>query len=150
MIGRFVEPFSVGRRPFTVLSPVVLAASLMSCSSEQDVASPVIAMRDSGGAYPSAEVHGVLTEKAGCLLLGDGVVFWPRGTSWDDERREVRFGGDFSEADIAPVDDTFTGGGGVFDAADDLSGILDESAEKSVRDCLASTVTDYAVLAYPA
>jgi hypothetical protein len=129
---------------------ITLVAGLMSCSSEQDVASPVIAMQDSGGTnvLPLAEVHGVLSEKKGCLLLGDGVVFWPSGTTWNAERREVQFDGNFEDAANARVDEPFIGGGGVYDAVD-LRGFLGESGAKAVIACLASTGADSVLMAYP-
>ncbi len=82
-------------------------------------------------------------------MINGGIAFWPAGTSWDADRRHVLFGGDFQGAASALVDSHFTGGGGIFDAADDMSGVLSRDAETAIRDCLARTGATHAVLAYP-
>ena len=99
--------------------------------------------------YPLAMVEGRLSLREGCLMINGGVAFWPAGTAWDAENRLVRFGGDFQGADPAPVDAHFTGGGGIWDAGDDMSGVLDKDAEAAIRDCMARTRATYAVLVYP-
>jgi hypothetical protein len=50
----------------------------------------------------------------GCLMIDQGVAFWPAGTSWNNDAQEVVFGGDFEGATNAFVDSVFvTGGGGL-------------------------------------
>lgn len=82
-------------------------------------------------------------------MIGDGVVFWPAGTSWDAVHREVVFGGDFRGSPNAPVDSTFTGGGGVFALEDDLRGVLSTGSEAALRECVNKTGATNALLAYP-
>jgi hypothetical protein len=82
-------------------------------------------------------------------MVGRNVAFWPAGTSWDDARREVVFGGDFAGAPNVAVDSRFTGGGGLFEADDDVSGVLTTDARVALRDCLSKTGATSALLAYP-
>ena len=113
-------------------------------------ADPVITrVADPSIPYPLAKVEGRLSLREGCLMINGGVAFWPAGTVWDAESRLVRFGGDFHGAAPAPVDARLTGGGGVWDAADDMSGVLDKDAESRIRDCMARTGATGAVLVYP-
>ena len=86
----------------------------------------------------------------GCLMIGDGVAFWPAGTSWDDAKREVVFGGDFRGSPNAPVDATFTGGGGLVALQDDLSRMLSTDANAALQACITKTGASHAVMAYPA
>ena len=82
-------------------------------------------------------------------MIGGRVVFWPAETSWDEETREVVFGGDFHSAPNAPIASTFTGGGGLFETEDDMSRILNREAETALRECLDTTGATHALLAYP-
>lgn len=104
---------------------------------------------DSRIPYPTAQIEGHLSIRKGCLMINDGVAFWPAGTTWEADDRRVLFGGDFEDAVPAPVDSHFSGGGGIFAAEDDLSGGLHNDAEAAVRDCMARTGATRAVLVYP-
>jgi hypothetical protein len=99
--------------------------------------------------YPLAKIEGKLSLREGCLMINGGVAFWPAGTTWDAESRQVRFSGDFQRAAPAPVDAHFTGGGGIWDDGDDLIDVLDKDAEAAIRDCMARTGSSYAVFVYP-
>jgi hypothetical protein len=119
-------------------------------NSSIEAAGPVITrVVDSKIPYPSAGLSGRLSLRDGCLMLGEGVVFWPAGTSWDGARGEVVFGGDFHGSPNARVDVTFTGGGGLVALEDDLSGLLSKDAEATLRECINKTGATHAVLAYP-
>lgn len=85
----------------------------------------------------------------GCLMIGEGVVFWPAGTSWDEAKHEVEFGGDFNGSPSARVGSTFDGGGGLFDVEGDMSGVLSTHAEIALRECLDLTGATRTLLAYP-
>ena len=79
-------------------------------------------------------------------MLGDAVVFWPAGTSWDAESQSVVFSGDFDGA--ARVGSRFVGGGGVYAPDDDfLHGL--GAAGTVLRDCVAATGARNLTLAYP-
>lgn len=137
------------------LSLLTLALLLLACGtgtadSSVEATSPVITrVADTGIPYPAASLSGRLSLRDGCLMIGDGVVFWPAGTSWDAARREVVFGGDFRGSPNAPVDSTFTGGGGIFALEDDLSGVLSTESEAALRACTHRTGATTALLAYP-
>ena len=114
--------------------------------------SPVIVTRvqDPASPYPGAQVHGRLTLRNGCLIFGDGVVFWPAETGWDSERQAVTFGGDFEGAPPASINTMFKGGGGVYEASDLVGGLLSDGSLAALDDCLKKLGTDRLVLAYPA
>ncbi|MGI8522391.1 MAG: hypothetical protein ACR2K3_03640 [Nocardioides sp.] len=137
------------------LGLLTLTMLLLGCSSGTSVSSakipsPVITrVADSRIPYPAALVTGRLALHDGCLMIGTGVVFWPAGTSWDDGRREVVFRADFRGSPNASVDSSFTGGGGLFDGNDDLSGVLSADAEAVLRECLSKTGATHALLIYP-
>jgi hypothetical protein len=72
------------------------------------------ALANSDIPYPTARITGRLRLEDGCLMIDQGVAFWPAGTSWNNDAQEVVFGGDFEGATNAPVDSVFvTGGGGL-------------------------------------
>lgn len=155
-----MQPFGVLGRPMIMgmprgLGPLTLAMLLVGCgtqaaNSSAGVASPVITrVADSNIPYPLAELSGRLSLRDGCLMIGDGVLFWPAETSWDGAKREVVFGGDFHGSPNARVDSTFTGGGGVFALEDHLSGVLSTGAEAALRECINKTGATHALLAYP-
>jgi hypothetical protein len=83
-----------------------------------------------------------------CLLIGGSVVFWPHGTTWDEDREAVEFGGDFDGLPPAAVGERFTGGGGGSYSADNVSGLEGFDAEPILR-CQRETGADAIVLAYP-
>jgi len=114
-----------------------------------DVDPVITRVADSKIPYPAGSLHGRLSLREGCLMMGDGVVFWPAGTSWDDAKREVVFGGDFHGSPNARLDATFTGGGGIVALEDDLSRTLSTGAAAALRECIDRTGATHAVLAYP-
>ena len=107
---------------------------------------PVVAVSSPGAAYPMALVRGTLNLRGDCLMVGDAVVFWPAGTSWDSESQSVVFSGAFDGA--ARVGSRFVGGGGVYSAdAEFLRGL--GAAGDVLRDCVAATGARDLTLAYP-
>jgi hypothetical protein len=129
------------------MSLMVCAVSGAAPSANAD---PVITrVADSRIPYPTALVEGRLSLQEGCLIINGAIAFWPAGTTWDADNRQVLFGGDFQGAAPAPVDAHFTGGGGTWDAVDDMSGVLNKDAEAAVRNCMARTGATSAVLVYP-
>ena len=115
--------------------------------SEGEPDGPVIPIGEDWDAYPTAEVTGPLTREGDCLLIAGTVVFWPQGTTWDEEAQAVRFGGDFDDAPDAPVGEEFTGGGGGYSLAN-LEG-LEAVDAGAVGRCVEATGSDGAVMAYP-
>src|SRR6476619_4418712 len=104
--GAVVQPSGVLRRRMSMrmlrgLHLLTLAILLLACGtgtadSSAKATRPVITrVADSKIPYPAASLSGRLSLRDGCLMIGDGVVFWPAGTSWDAAHREVVFGGDF-------------------------------------------------------
>lgn len=132
-----------------VLVLVALAANawLRDSPADGQVDGPVVALGEGWSSYPTAQVSGTLTLVDGCLLLGDSVVFWPHGTTWDEDRQEVGFGGDFEDADPAPVGAEFTGGGGFYSAAN-VRGLESLDAD-ALTGCQPETDADGFVFAYP-
>lgn len=132
------------------LGILLFACGTGTADSSAEATSPVITrVADSKIPYPAASLSGRLYLRDGCLMIGDGVVFWPAGTSWDAAHREVVFGGDFRGSPNARVDSTFTGGGGVFALEDDLSGVLSSDSEAAMRECINKTGATKALLVYP-
>lgn len=112
---------------------------------------PVIAHKDWNG-YPDALVVGTLHLDGGCLMVDDGVVFWPSGTSWDAEEQAVVFGGDFGDAPDAKVGDHFEGGGAYYESNRDhstLGEVAGERAGDAVTRCLEKTMAQKAIAAHP-
>ena len=107
---------------------------------------PVVALSRTGAAYPMALVQGNLNLRGACLMLGDAVVFWPAGTSWDAKSRSVVFSGDFDGA--VPVGSHFVGGGGVYSPDNDFLRGLGPAGDV-LRDCVAATGARDLTLAYP-
>jgi hypothetical protein len=144
-----------GVRTLKGVNLLVLATLLFGCgthaaASPAGPSSPVITrVADAEIPLPLATVSGRLSLRHGCLMIGEGVVFWPAGTSWDNAKREVVFGGDFRGSPNAPTDSAFTGGGGLWDLHDDMSGVLDPEAEAALRDCISKTGATHVLLAYP-
>ena len=127
----------------------VLALALGPGPSEATgvVDGPVVAVSMTGGAYyPDALVQGNLNLRGDCLMLGNAVVFWLAGTSWDARSRSVVFSGDFAGA--ASVGSHFVGGGGVFTATDDFLRGLGAAGEV-LRDCATATGAQHLTLTYP-
>lgn len=92
-------------------------------------------------------MSGPLTLVDGCLLLGDEVVFWPRGTTWDEDAQAVTFGGAFDDAPDAVVSEEFTGGGGHYSVAN-VDGLPSLDADV-VRQCVEATGAAGVVVAVP-
>ena len=105
---------------------------------------PVVAVSSPG--QPMADVWGGLNLHGDCLMLGDAVVFWPSGTSWDAESQSVVFSGDFDGA--VSVGSHFEGGGGFYSPTDDFLGALGAAGDV-LRDCVAATGARDLVFAYP-
>ena len=132
----------------TVVTAVALTLALRPGPSEATgvVDGPVVAVSRTGAAYPMALVQGNLNLRGDCLMLGDAVVFWPAGTSWDAESQSVVFSGDFDGA--VRIGSHFEGGGGVYSPTDDfLRGL--GAAGDVLRDCVAATGARNLTLAYP-
>ena len=108
---------------------------------------PVIPLGEDWNSYPTAQVTGPLTLVEDCLLLGDSVVFWPHGTSWDEDAQAVEFGGDFDGSPAAVVGEEFTGGGGFYSSSN-VDG-LDGLDAEAVQACVRTTGAGGAVMAYP-
>ena len=144
-----------GMRTPKGLGLLTLAMLLLGCgthamASTVGASNPVITRAASAEVPdPLATVSGRLSQRHGCLMIGDGVVFWPAGTTWDGSHREVVFGGDFRGSPHAPTGRTFTGGGGLWDPRDDMSGVVDSRAEAALEECVAKTGATQVVLAYP-
>lgn len=104
---------------------------------------------DSRIAYPTAHIEGRLLLRNGCLVINKAVVFWPAETTWDARNRKVAFGGEFRGASSVTVNAHFAGGGGTWQATDDLAGVLDEQAEAAVRHCMIRTAITSATFVWP-
>lgn len=139
------------RRPRVITSAVVLLVGALAIwvgtavvgdGDEAKTDGPVIAV---GGwdSYPTAQITGQLRLVQGCLLIGDSVVFWAAGTSWDAENQAV----EFEDAEPVHVGDNFSGGGGHY-SAENLDGLHGVDAE-AVSTCLRRTGSDDAVIATP-
>ena len=115
--------------------------------SEGEPDGPVIPIGEDWDDYPTAEVTGKLTLDDDCLLIAGTVVFWPEGTTWDEDAQAVEFGGDFDGAPDAPVGEEFTGGGGSYSLAN-VEG-LEAVDAVAVGQCIESTGSNGAVMAYP-
>lgn len=127
---------------------VVLTLALRPAPSKATgvVDGPVVAVSSPGAYYPNALVGGGLSLRGDCLMLGDAVVFWPAGTSWDAESQSVVFSGDFAGA--VSVGSHFVGGGGVYSPTDDFLRGLGPAGDV-LRDCVAATGARDLTLAYP-
>jgi hypothetical protein len=80
----------------TLAAILLLGCGTDSGHSSAEAATAVITrVADAKIPYPTARLSGRLSLRDGCLMIGDGVVFWPAETSWNDAKREVAFGGDF-------------------------------------------------------
>lgn len=101
---------------------------------------PVIAVAG-WNSYPAAQITGQVRLVQGCLLIGNSVVFWAAGASWDVENRAV----ELQDAEPVHVGDNVSGGGGHY-MPDDLDGLAGVDAA-AVFDCLRRTGSDDAVLA---
>ncbi len=110
---------------------------------------PVITrVADENIPYPTAGVSGSIKIRNDCLVLDDAVVFWPAGTTWDGANSAVEFGGDFAGSERVVVGAPFTGGGGVY-GVNGVEGVLDESAQQAVRECVEATDAASVVMVYP-
>ena len=130
-----------------VVVAVVLTFALRQDATEATgvVDGPVMPVSIPGASYPLATVKGELSLRGDCLMLGDSVVFWPAGTSWDSSSQSVQFSGDFDGS--VNVGSHFVGGGGFYNPDDFLRGLGE--AGSALRDCGAATGTRSLVLAHP-
>ncbi|GAB3772488.1 hypothetical protein FB382_002867 [Nocardioides ginsengisegetis] len=131
---------------------VVVVAAVLTLALRQDpteatgvVNGPVVAVSIPGAPYPLATVRGNLILRGECLMLGNSVVFWPAGTSWDSTSQSVLFSGDFDGS--VSVGSHFVGGGGFYNPDDFLRGLGE--AGDALRDCGTATGARSLVLAYP-
>jgi hypothetical protein len=97
----------------------IAAAALMVCAlsvggcgdaeSALDASSPVIAAVEAPRDTPAAAYDGaVIGEEGGCLVIGDEVVVWGVGTTWDEDSSEVVL----PSGQRLAVGDQVSGGGG--------------------------------------
>lgn len=107
---------------------------------------PVITPGEPWEAYPVAEVGGELVLRDGCLLLGDEIVFWPHGTTFDESGGAVVF----PDGPPALVGASFTGGGGHYPADTDFTAWLGDETGEAITRCQQSTGVSEVVFAYPA
>lgn len=139
------------RRPRAITSATLLLVGALAIwtgkaavgdGDEAKTDGPVIAVAG-WNSYPTAEITGQLRLIEGCLLIGESVVFWSAGTSWDAENQAV----EFEDAELVHVGDNFSGGGGHYSRGD-LDG-LDGVDAAAVSACLRRTGADDAVIATP-
>lgn len=114
--------------------------------SADSVDGPVITPAEPWESYPLAEVGGDLVLREGCLLLGDELVFWPHGTTFDESAGSVVF----ADGPSAVVGTSFTGGGGHYPAGTDFSAWLGAETGEAISACQQSTGVSGVVFAYPA
>ncbi|KRF06457.1 hypothetical protein ASG88_20125 [Nocardioides sp. Soil777] len=107
---------------------------------------PVITPAEPWESYPLAEVGGDLALREGCLLLGDELVFWPHGTTFDESAGSVVF----ADGPPAVVGTSFTGGGGHYPAGTDFTAWLGAETGEAISACQQSTGVSRVVFAYPA
>ena len=130
----------------------LLAASASACSGdEESVANgPVIRRSEDPPAYPLALVRGSLNLRDGCLMVGENVVFWPVGTTWEPETESVTFGEVFEGAPSISVGSRAELGGGVIGGRTDLQEVLDDDrARDALLTCLEATGAESASFVYP-
>jgi hypothetical protein len=137
----------VGVVAVLALLALVVDASLGDAEVDGQTDGPVISIGEDWDAYPTAEVIGRIALVDDCLLVGTSVVFWPHGTTWEQDRDAVVFGGDFEGSASASVGEEFSGGGGFYSAAN-VRGLKSLDAEAVVR-CMHETGANDAVFAYP-
>jgi hypothetical protein len=107
---------------------------------------PVITPATKWNDAPTAELIGKLELDAGCLLLRDAVVFWPQGTTWDEEAQAVLL----TDGTRAPTGRRFDGGGGAYDPDTDFADLLDSTdAATRIERCLDRTGAQEVVLLTP-
>lgn len=126
----------------------VLVAALGGCAQEREaetIGHQLITPSEAWESYPSAQVRGLLQERAGCLLLGDEVAFWPLGSRWDPRDQSVVFEGH----PPARVGTEFRGGGGHYPATTDFTTLLGGVGGRAIEHCLAHTHATGVVFAYP-
>jgi hypothetical protein len=104
-------------------------------SVERSVDDPVITIDKPWDAYPAAGIEAVLVLRDDCLLLGDDVVFWPYGTTWDASAQAVVF----VNQTAAPVGGVFRGGGGEYEPDVDFESLIGTEAADAIRVCLGKT-----------
>ncbi|GAA2153902.1 hypothetical protein GCM10009844_39020 [Nocardioides koreensis] len=143
---RWLVRLGIGLATVAVVIALTLAPRPDPSEATGVVDGPVVALPYPNGIRPMADVWGELTLRGDCLMLGDGVVFWPAGTSWDAESQSVVFSGDFDGS--VSVGSHFEGAGGVYSLTDDFLRGLGDSGDV-LRDCVAATGARDVRLAYP-
>lgn len=131
---------------------VLLVALASACSGDEEsfVNGPVITRSEDPPAYPLALVRGSLSLRDGCLMVGDNVVFWPVGTTWEPETESVTFGEVFEGAPSVSVGSRVEFGGGVIGGRADLQEVLDgDRARDALLACLEATGAESASFVYP-
>jgi hypothetical protein len=106
---------------------------------------PVITADEPWNGYPGAQVDGLLVLRDDCLLLGDDIVFWPYGTTWDATAQAVVFVGH----PPAPVGEVFKGGGGEYGPEVDFESLVGTEAGDAIRSCLRKTDSPGVLVATP-
>jgi hypothetical protein len=107
---------------------------------------PVITPAEPWESYPLAEVGGYLALRERCLLLGDELVFWPHGTTFDEAAGSVVF----TEGPRAVVGAHFSGGGAHYLAGTDFTTWLGAETGEAISACQQSTGVSGVVFAHPA
>lgn len=135
------------RCAMAALGPLLLMVPTACGGNEQENAtnSPVITIADDWNSYPAAAMSGTLKERDGCLLIGQSVVFWPRGTTWNADSKTVVQ----SNGTRVAVGEKFSGGGGSYDPDTDFAGLVGSTAGEAVKACLEKTRAQEAVIATP-
>lgn len=119
-----------------------IATAALGDDNEPTTDGPVIAVVD-WNSYPAGQIRGQLRLVEGCLLVGNSVVFWVAGTTWDAANKAV----EFEDAEPVRVGEIFLGGGGHYSGGN-VDG-LDGLDVEAVADCLRRTGSDDAVIATP-
>lgn len=104
---------------------------------------PVIALREESDFWPASIVSGRLTQRQGCLLIGNAVAVFPVGTEWTPPSVSFRNG------DSVRMGSRVRMGGGWFD----VEGVTQESLPimpvADVRECARLTGATQYVWAAP-
>jgi hypothetical protein len=107
---------------------------------------PVITAAKKWNDAPTAGVTGKLELDAGCILLRDDVVFWPQGTTWDEQKKAVQL----TDGTRAEIGQRFHGGGGEYDPDADFADLLDSTdAATRIARCLDQTGAEDVLLLTP-
>jgi hypothetical protein len=132
-----------------VTAPVLLAIAACGVATGDlggTIDGPVITPAKEWDDAPTAELIGKLDLDAGCLLMRDSVVFWPQGTTWDEEEQAVLL----TDGTHALIGHRFDGGGGEYDPDTDFVDLLDSTdAATRIERCLDQTGAQDVLLLTP-